>query len=274
MSKKETGVAISDKQKALLDSGFPVGDESVMISLPKFGMLSKDITEESGTGKNKKIKVIEAAGTFYTESDEGETNAEGKKVWTKTYLEGELVDVQIVYFRYQLRMYDASLEKFYSTPIYDNSEQTLPLYMDKQVVKRGTEKELQAMFPKVTLKGKPGSKLDKKTILYVLWQDKMYQFELSVSSGWEFSGYKRKVNPSTVVTTLSSTEEQAGSNIYRKINFNIKRPITSEEADGVIESQSQVKSVVESDSRFLLGSGQSKEDEEFERLAKKAEKDM
>lgn len=269
---KEQSLALTEEQKALLDNSFPVGDQSNRLSLPKFGMLSKDITEESGTGKNKKIKVIEAAGTFYTESDEGEKNEEGKSVWTKTYLEGETVDLQIVYFRHQLRMYDSSLSKFYSTPIYDNAEQTLPLYMDKQIVKRGTEKDLQAMFPKVTLKGKPGSKLDKKTILYVLWDNKMYQFELSVSSGWEFSTFRKKINPSSVITTLSSTEEQAGSNVYRKINFNIKRPITSDEFDTVAENQTQVKAVVESDSRFLLSSGE--QDKEFDTLAAKVEKDL
>src|SRR3990167_1938966 len=271
---KSKSLALTDEQKALLDSSFPVGEESNRLSLPKFGMLSKDIVEETGTGKNKKIKVIEAAGTFFIEKDEGETNEAGKKVWTKTFIEGETVNLQIVYFRHQLRMYDSSLEKFISTPIYDNSEQIIPLYLDKQVIKRGTEKELQALYPKLTLKGKPSSKLDRKTILYVLYKEELYQFELSVSSGWEFSSYKRKVNPSTVVTTLSSTEEQAGSNVYRKINFNIARPITSEEFDTVAENQNTVKAQVESDSRFLLSSGEQSQkeinaEEVFESYCKK-----
>lgn len=266
MSKKQTSLALSEDQLALLNSSFPVGEESNRLSLPKFGMLSKDITEETGTGKNKKIKVIEAAGTFYTEKDQGETNEEGKKVWTKTFLEGETVDVQIVYFRHQLRFYDKSLEKFISTHIYDTADQVLPLYLDKQIIKRGTEKELQALYPKLTQKGKPSSSLDKKTILYVLYEGEMYQFELSVSSGWEFSGYKRKVNPSTVVTTLSSTEEQAGSNVYRKINFNIKRPITSDEFGGVKEAVDQVKAQVENDSRFLLASGEDKAEEDYKNM--------
>lgn len=259
MAKKQDG--LSEEQLAILNNSFPVGDDSSRLSLPKFGMLSKDITEETGTGKNKKIKVIEAAGTFYTEKDQGETNEEGKKVWTKKFLEGELIDVQIVYFRHQLRMYDSSLEKFYSTPIYDNGDQQLPLYLDKAVVKRGTEKELQAMFPKLTLKGKPSSKLDKKTILYILYEEELYQFELSVSSGWEFSSYKKKINPSTVITTLSSTEEQAGSNVYRKINFNVDRPITSEEFDSVAGNQAIVKAQVDSDSKFLLASGEQNQKE-------------
>ena len=254
MAKKETEVAtLSPEQLAELNASFPVGEESSRLSLPKFGMLSKDITEETGTGKNKQIKVIQAAGTFYTEKDLGEVNPEtGKKQWTKTFIDGETVDLQIVYFRHQLRMYDSSLAKFISTPVYDTPDQVLPLYLDKQVIKRGTEKELQALYPKLTLKGKPSSKLDKKTILYCIYEGELYQFELSVSSGWEFSSYKKKVNPSTVVTTLSSTEEQAGSNVYRKINFNIARPISSEEFDMVKESQGTVMQQAEADSRFLL----------------------
>jgi len=268
MSKKELAT-LSEEQLAILNESFPVGEESTRLSLPKFGMLSKDITEESGTGKNKKIKVIEAAGTFFTEKDEGEVNEEGKKVWTKTFIEGETVDVQIVYFRHQLRFYDKSLAKFISTPVYDTADQVLPLYLDKQVIKRGTEKELQALYPKLTQKGKPSSSLDKKTILYVLYKGEMYQFELSVSSGWEFSSYKRKVNPSTVVTTLSSTEEQAGSNVYRKINFNIARPITADEFNPVKEAVDQIKTQVESDSRFLLASGeQAKQEIDAEQVYK------
>ena len=259
-----------------MNGNFPVGEDSNRLRLPKFGMCAKDIVEESGTGKNKKIKVLQAAGTFFTERDKGEVNEEGKKVWTKDFIDTETVDVQIVYFRHQLRMYDSSLEKFYSTPVYDTAEQVLPLYLDKAVVKRGTEQQLRDMFPKLTQKGKPSSKLDKKTILYVLYDNELYQFELSVSSGWEFSSFKKKVNPSTVITTLSSTSETSGSNTYNKVNFNIKRPITSEEFDMVSENQSIVKTTVEADSKFLLASGvqESAQDAEFERLAAKAEKDM
>lgn len=269
MSKKEQELApLSEEQLALLNQSFPVSEESNRLSLPKFGMLSKDITEETGTGKNKQIKVIQAAGTFYTEKDLGETNAEGKKVWTKTFIDGETVDLQIVYYRHQLRMYDSSLEKFISTPVYDTPDQVLPLYLDKQVIKRGTEKELQALYPKLTLKGKPSSKLDKKTILYCIYEGELYQFELSVSSGWEFSTYKKKVNPSTVITTLSSTEEQAGSNVYRKINFNIARPISSEEFDPVKEAVEAIRTQVESDSRFLLAGPTAQDEIDAEEMLK------
>jgi hypothetical protein len=124
---------LSAEQLAILDQGFPVANEnSNSLILPRLGMLSKDITEETGTGKLKKIKVIEAAGTFFTERDMDEVDEEtGKKKWTREYIDGSEIDAIIVFHRRQLRMYDSSLEKFYSTPIFDTADQVVPLYLDK-----------------------------------------------------------------------------------------------------------------------------------------------
>ncbi len=268
--KEEVALALTEEQLAVLNQNFPVSaDDSNRLTLPKFGMLAKDLIEETGTGKNKQIKVIQAAGTFYTERDLDETNEAGKKVWTKEFIEDETVDVVIVFFRHQLRRYDSSLDKFISTPIYDTPDQVLPLYLDKQVIKRGNEKELQALYPKLTVKGKPSSSLEKKTILYVVYKEELYQFDLSVSSGWEFSGYRRKVNPATVVTTLSSKEETNGSNTYRKVLFANIRAINATEFEKVASNQETIKSQVESDSRFLLPQGSSDNidpDKEFENI--------
>lgn len=245
---------LSQEQLALLNQSFPVGDEPVKLMLPRFGMLSKDITEESGKGKNKEIKIIQPGGTFYIEKDEGEKNEEGKNVWTKHYIDGETVDVTIVYFRYQLRYFDKGLEKFYSSPIYDNAEQVLPLYLDKKPVMKGTEKDLQSKFPDQTASGKPSSKLKKYTILYVVYNGELHQFNLPISSGWEFSSYKRRINPSTVVTTLSSSQEEAGTNVYYKTLFNVARPITQDEFDHVVGNQDKIKQEVEA-TQLLLSSG-------------------
>lgn len=251
MSKKEVSTELSAEQLAILNEGYPVSEEDVRTTYPRFGMLSKDITEESGTGKNKKIEVIQASGTFFTEKDEGEVDENGKKIWTKTYIDSEKVDVVIVYHRRQLRMYDSSLEKFYSTPIFDDPNQVVPLYLDKQVVKRGTQAQLQEMFPSVTLKGKPSSKLKEETILYVLYNDELHQFTLSQSSKWNFMSYKRTVNPSSVLTTLSSEEDTFGDNTFRKVTFKNKRGINGGEFTGVVNSQRTVKNSVEADKRFF-----------------------
>ena len=270
MSKTKELAPLSEEQLAILNQSYPVGEESSRLTLPRLGLLSKDITETVGTGKNKKINILQGAGEFYTEKDKGETNEEGKKVWTKDFIEGETIDVVIVYHRYQLRKYDSSLEKFISSPIYDNAEQVIPLYLDKQVIKKGTEADLQALYPALTQKGKPTSDLKKEVILYVLYSGELHQLNLSQSSKWEFMSYKRKVNPSTVITTLSSTEETFGTNTYRKMMFNIKRPISSEEFDEVAENQGVVKQTVEADSRFLLATGtpedEDKLNKEFEKM--------
>lgn len=271
MAKKETSLALTDEQKALLDQSYPVGDESSRLLLPRLGLLSKDITEEKGTGKLKKINIINAAGEFYTEKDLGETDDDGKKKWTKTFIDGESIEVIIVYHRYQLRKFDSSLGKFISSPMYDNDTQVVPLYQDKRVIKRGTEKELQAFYPALTQQGKPTSDLKKDTILFVLYEGELHQLNLSQSSKWAFSSYKRGLNPSQVVTELGSKEETFGTNTYRKMTFKNLRPVSSTEFDEVYENQSKVRETVESDSRFYLGSGQTSEEDdkmnkEFEKM--------
>lgn len=260
---------ITEEQLALLNESYPVEESSNSLILPRFGMLSKDITEVSGSGKTKKIKVTQASGTFFTERDNGEVDENGKKVWTKTFLDGDTQDIVIVYPRRQLRMYDSSLEKFYSTPVYDNDTQVLPLYLDKQVVKRGTQAELQAMFPAVTLKGKPSSKLKQDTILFILVNGELHQCNLSQSSKWGYHPYAKSLYPSTpasFVTTVGSVEETQGDNTYRKMTFTQKRPINGDEFDAVLESQTIVKAKVENDAKFLIAPT-STADQEFEALA-------
>lgn len=261
---------LSAEQLATLNESYPVSEESNRVSYPRFGMLSKDITEVSGTGKNKKIKIIQSAGTFFTDKDLGEVNDEGKKVWTREYLGEEddyAIEVIIAFHRRQLRMYDSSLEKFYSTPIFDNADQVVSLYLDKQVVKKGTQAELQAMWPALTQKGKPTSKLKEETILYVIYNEELYQCTLSQSSKWEFKNYARGLNPSTVITEIGSKEETFGDNTFRKMIFKNKRMIDADEFETVSESQSALKEVVKSDEKYFLSQGnKSQADSDFDAL--------
>lgn len=243
---------LTSEELAVLDTSYPVQEEDNRLKFPRFGMLSKDLTEESGKGKNKTIKVIESAGTFYTEKDLGEVDEEtDKKVWTKEFI-GEKVEVIIAYERKQLRKFDASLNKFISTPIYDNKEQVIPLYLDKQVIKRGTPDILQACYPALTAKGKPTSDLKEETILFVIYKDELYQCTLSQSSKWEFKSYKKGLNPSTVLTCLTTSEETFGTNTYRKMKFTNVRNITQAELDMVQEFQTTLKDKVDSDAQYFL----------------------
>lgn len=249
MSKKNT---LTPEQIALLNEAYPVSESSSRLSLPCLGMLSKDITEETGTGKKKTIKVIEAAGTFYTERDLGEVDEDtGKKVWTKKYLSEE-IDVIIVYHRKQLRMYDEGLKKFFSTPLYDSKDQVIPLYMDRKRVAIGTQEELQAKFPTTNSKGKMSSKLKEEMILFVIYEGELFQCNLSQSSKWAFMAYKKSLNPSTVTTRISSVEETFGSNTYRKMTFESLGTIDGDSFDLVLESQKTVKNQAEADAQYFL----------------------
>ena len=252
MSKKEIKV-LSSEELSVLDSAYPVQEESNKLSLPKFGMLSKDITETTGTGKNKKINVLQSAGTFYTEKDLGESDKKtGKKVWTKEFI-GEAVEVIICFERKQLRKFDKGLEKFISSNVYDNKDQIISLFLDKQIIKRGTPDFLQSCYPALTAKGKSTSDLKEETILFVIYKDELYQFTLSQSSKYEFKGYKKGLNPSTVLTCLTGSEDRtAGSNTYKATLFTNVRNITQEELDIVQEFQGTLKDKVESDAQYFL----------------------
>jgi len=240
---------IDEKELANLNEAFPVVEANNRLVLPRFGMLSKDIVEETGTGKKKTIKVIEASGTFFTEVGNGEDVE-------KTFLEGEEKDVIIVFHRKQLKYFDKGLEQFISSPVFDTDDQIIPLYLDKRVVAKGTKDELQARYPALTQKGKKTSDLKEHKVLYVLVDGEFYQMNVSISSGWAFSkyasGFKDGTSPATVVTTLSSSEETFGTNTFRKIVFTNKRPINAEELAQVKESQSLIKDVAEATQAYYL----------------------
>ena len=253
---------LSEDQLATLNESYPVAVDENRLTLPRLGMLSKDITEETGKGKTKKIKVIEAAGSFFTESDEGEVNEEtGKKVWTKKFIEGDSIEVVIVYHRRQLRRYDQGLEKFYSTPIYDTSDQVIPLYLDGKVVKTGNQADLQAMFPAVTAKGKATSDLKEECILYAIYEGELHQVNISQSSKWEFKTYSRNLNPSALVTEIGSVEAEFGSNVFHKMTFSNVRKINAEEFELVSDGQNSVKEEAENSAQYILESGKKNEDE-------------
>ncbi len=250
MAKKE----LTSAELAILDNAYPVSTENVRMQIPRFGMLSKDIEEVSGTGKNKKTKVLESAGTFYTERDLGEVSAEGKKVWTKEFL-GEEVEVIIAFERRQLRRFDKGLNKFISSPVFDSADQVISLFLDKRPIAKGTAAELQALYPKMTEKGKKSSSLNEEKILYVIYKGELYQCNLSTSSKWSFADYKRQVsNPSKFITTLSSIEETNGSNTYRKMTFKSKGFITADDLEIVQENQSKLNEEVQTDASRLLES--------------------
>jgi len=218
---------------------------------PKIGMLSKDVTEESGTGKAKKIEVINAAGEFYVESKSDEVDENNKAIYIKTFFEGELIEGIIVYHRKLLKMWDEANKTFIFTPLFDDESEVVPLFKGKDKINTGTPKQLQSLYPALTLKGKPTSDLKEITMLYVLKDEELYQMELSVSSGWEFSSYKRSVVVPATVTIFSSVEETFGTNTYRKMVFKSKGNISAEQFEVVKETVQNIKDSINAEKEYF-----------------------
>ncbi len=250
MSKsKELVTTASEAQLAQLKAMYPQEDTYQKIQVARLGMLAKDVVEESGTGKNKTLKVINAMGEFYIET-EGTNEETGEREWVKSFIEGDTIDVLIAYNRKQLSMWDDGLGVYTNTPIYDSADDILPLWEGGKEIARGTPAELQARYPSLTQKGKPSSKLKEVKILYVIYEGEVYQVNLTQSSKWEFLSYSKGINPATVVTTIGSVEETNGSNTYRKMTFKSAGTISAEQAQVVIDTATTIRESVESEKAF------------------------
>ncbi len=243
MSKKEpVAQAITTQADAdllaQLAAAYPQDAGVARMLLPRLTFKSQDVME--GTGKNKKV-VIEA-GTFFTERATDEKDTDGKTVWDKEEL-GLTIEGFIVYKRKQLRYYDEPNDVFYSTPIFDDVNDVLPLFKGKEQHARGTTAELKAMFEYVNEEGKTRSKLEDNVVLYVLYADELYQLSLRGSSMYSFKDYERKVSPSVsaVLTHFNSQPQEKGSIQWNQMTFTALRTVTSDEARTVLSHQADIK---------------------------------
>ncbi len=239
---------VSAEQLAELKALNPQGDSFQRINVPRLSMLAKDLTEESGTRKNKKIEIIQPAGAFYIER-EG-TNEDGERTWDKEYIDGDSIDVLVAFNRKQLSMWDDADKVFTNTPIYDEDTQILPLWKGGKEETRATPKELQALYPALTLKGKPTSKLKEVKILYVVYKDEVYQMNLSQSSKFEFLTYVKGVHPSTVVTTIGSKEQTHGSNTYNVMTFKNAGTVNTEQYEAIKDTATMIRESIEAEKAY------------------------
>lgn len=247
---KEITTQLSDEQLNELKSLAPTNDTYQKIQFPRLGMLAKDITEETGTGKNKKIEVLNVAGEFFIEVRTEELNEKGKNIYKKNFFEGETLEGIIVFSRKKLSFWDDDKKMFINTPLFDDANEVIPLWEGGKEIARKTPALLQKMYPSVTAKGKPSSKLKEITVLYVDIGGVIHEFDLSTSSKWEFSDYKKRVVPSSVVTVFSSLEETHGSNTYKKTTFTVKRMITAEEFETVKDNVLAIKYAIQSEKDY------------------------
>lgn len=246
--KNELSTTISQEQLDELKALNPQGDTYQRISVPRLSMLAKDLTEESGTGKSKKIEIIQPAGTFYIETET--TNEDGERAWEKQYIDGESIEVLVAFNRKQLSMWDDDAKVFINTPIYDEDTQVLPLWKGGKEEARATPKELQALYPSLTLKGKPSSKLKEVKILYVVYNDNVYQMNLSQSSKFEFLSYVKGVHPSTVVTVIGSKTDTHGSNTYNVTTFKNGGTVNEEQYLAIKDTATMIKESIEAEKAY------------------------
>lgn len=252
---KELMVPASQEVMASLSAEFPQEASYVRIQMPRFGMISQDKLKEEGTGKNKKITVEVAEGTFYTDRETENTvtredGTEGKE-WQKDYLDTENPEVIILFQRKQLRYYDSSEEKYTSSPIYDRDDEEVVLFKDRAEVARGTPAELKALYPGVDRKGKAISNLKEEKILYVLFNGELMQMNLKGTSLWSFQAFARKVSPPTVITMLGAEHCEQGETKWSKTTFTPKRQITADEAETVMAKIQEIKEAIASEKAYF-----------------------
>lgn len=214
---------------AQLAEAYPQEEGSKNILLPRIGLVSQDKTEESGSGKNKKITVISAAGDFYINRKTDELNEEGKNIWIKEDIGTEFKGI-VFFKRHQLRMYDENTEEYTTSPVFDSLEEEVPLFCNKKEVAKGKPAELKSRYMYTDKSGKERSALEDNRILYILYKGEAYQIELRGSSMFSLLTYERSVAIPTVVTQFSSEAMEKGDISWNKMTFKAVRKLTDAEA--------------------------------------------
>lgn len=283
---KEVMVPMTDEQKAQMQQDYPQEAGMQRIMLPRFGLVSQDITEEVKDPKTKKktINVLSEAGTFFTEKqgEEEETvEVDGKDVkrkkWDRTEL-GTEAEGTIIYQRKQLKYYDESTEEYTSSPIYDTDDEEIPLFLNKKEIKRGTPAQLKTLYPGTNQAGKAISKLEDNRILYILIDGEVYQCNLRGSSMYSFFTYGRKTLVPSVLTKFGSEPKEKGSINWNMMTFETVRELTKDEADAVLEKVGEIKQGIAAEKAFYANQAgtaqvEGESDEDFEKR-KKALKDF
>src|SRR3990167_419780 len=226
---KELATLPNERALSELKASFPVEQGFTRILLPRLSFLSQDRTE----GKGKSMKVIAEAGTFFEERQNEEENTEGKKEWTKKEL-GTKVKGIILYQRKQLRLYDEKTEAYISSPIYDEDDQIIPLFSNKQEVTRGTPIELKAKYQYQDKDGKTKSKLEDNRILYILKDEEILQLSLRGSSMYSWMTFAKKVLPPSFLFKISSEPMEKGQISWNKMTFEVVRPLNADEVKDVM----------------------------------------
>lgn len=247
MSKDKEIMNVADEQSlALLRDQFPVEQGFSRVSYPRIGFHSQDVTE----GKGKAMKVIAEAGTFYTERQGDELDENGKRAWVKDEI-GKEIELIILYKRHQLKHFDGT--DYTSSTIFDNDDEVVTLFKNKEVVEKGLPKDLKALpqFQGMSAKGKPISKLEDNRILYVLYNGEVYQMNLRGSSMYSFLTYCRAQSPNTVLTNITSEAKENGAIEWNQMVFKAVRPVNAEEVNIILDKTAEIKGNIEAEKGYF-----------------------
>lgn len=275
-SKKTTALtaAPSEEQLAMLKSEFPTEQGFTRKFYPRLGMISQDVTEEKKdpkTGK-KKIELVTEAGTFFTEKqDPDEKDEKGNPVWNRLEI-GNEIEATIVFQRKQLKYYNQGTQEFTSSPIFDDENDIVPLFLNKQEIARGTPKELMAREEYLEVKdGKTKSKLEYNRVLYVLMDGEIFQMNLRGSSMYSFMTYARKNTPPASLTKMNSEAKENGAIKWNQMTFETVRDLTGSEVDEVLGRIADLKQDIVEEKSFFANKAV---DPEVEAANKKAQEDF
>lgn len=239
--KKKLDVASDDLMAQLSDS-YAQESSGGRITLPRIEFTSQDKVKETGTGKSKKIEILEAAGTFSIARETDEKDTEGKTVWSREEV-GEEIEIQVVLKRYQLKMF-VKEEGWVSSPIYDSHDEVVPLFKGKQKIATGTPAELRAKYEFTGEDGKVRSKLEENRVLYVIHEGELFQMNLRGTSMYEFLRYERTTIAPTAITRVSSEPRENGSTKWNAQTFSKVRPVSTAEAELGVEKKNELLELI------------------------------
>lgn len=266
---QEVATTVSEDSLALLREEYPTEASFNRTVLPRFGLISQDVTEEKKNPRThkKEISIVTEAGTFYTEVQGEEIDPETQqKAWERSELGSEAEGI-IFYQRKQLKYFDNDTEKYTSSPVYDSDDEVIPLFLEKKEIDRGTPAELQAKYPGVTAAGKPTSKLESTRVLYVLIGGAIFQLNLRGSSMYSFFTYARKTLVPSVLTRFGSEHKEKGSIEWNMMTFDTVRPLDQEEVNDVIGKVQDIKSGIQAEKSYYAGANASTSGEQQEMIA-------
>lgn len=243
MKKTSTAVAVMPNPAILeaLRAETPAEHGFTRNLFPRLGMFSQDVIE----GKGKTQKVVTEAGMYFTDKPTGKEvkNDEGKlvKEFEKNEL-GDSIEGIILFNRKQLRHYDEATETYTSSPIFDEMDQVIPLFRNKQEIARGTPEQLKARPEyQYEKEGKTKSSLEENRILYVLYEEEIHEMNIRGSSMFAFLKYSRETLVPSVMTKFTSESMEKGKISWNKMKFEVIEQLNQSQCEDVLEKVKEIK---------------------------------